>query len=71
MLQAYTEYLRLLRVSRGLVFEVSFLNWEGKPERFCYKFSEAEYRHLQMWLCFATNACMIEKLWSDYFSALC
>ena len=69
MIAVFSEYVRLVE---DLVDYEFACKTEAKEQvrRVSHEFKAQELQHFKSWLCFATTACMHEKVFNDFFKRL-
>ena len=65
MVDVYKQYVEIVDLLSVWAFECRI---DGRIVR--VSFRDAEIAQLRSWCCFATNACMLERMWGNYFNAL-
>ena len=66
MIAVFLKYQDLARKLETLTFTVTLEHGDDVTEREV-RMSSEDCQQLQMWLIFATNACMHEKMFSDFY----
>lgn len=70
MMKAFSRYKDIVQKLPGTTFMVAFEHKGEVVETKGVCMSADDCRQLQMWLIFATNACMHQKMFDDFFAAL-
>ena len=63
MCRTFLIYRKIITNLEGWTFEVKV-----DDKHYHYSYTASEIQQLQTWLCFATNACMHEKVWQNFFA---
>ena len=69
MVETFKFYQEGVAVMPSCTFRCTLMI-DGEPHTFEKQFDDAECMQLNTWLCFAANACMLERFWQDHFADL-